>query len=316
LSDHKRSALKYLAVFFAGTILILLQLRAARRLPAGDSRQTIKVGNTTREYILQVPAGLESSNKIPLILVFHGGGGRASSMPRFSGFDILAQDPHNLFIAAYPEALNKSWNDSRRLSPADDVEFIRGLIEKLQNDLPVDPHRVYATGISNGGFFSSRLACDLSDKIAAIASVAATMPTTLSGNCHPARPISVLYLNGTKDPLVPVNGGPVGANLGLHRGECISLADAVNFWTKWDQTATMAQISRIPDKTEDGTHVTKEVYAAGRDGTEVVVYRIEGGGHTWPGGSQYLPKMIVGKVTHQIDGAQEIWGFFRSHRLP
>src|SRR5262249_25082621 len=152
----------------------------------------------------------------------HGGGGHASSMPKFSGFDNLARDPHNLFIVAYPESLNKSWNDSRGLSPADDVAFVRALIDRLEDELPVDPHRIYATGISNGGFFSNRLACDLSDKLAAIASVAATMPTTLPESCHPLRPISVLYMNGTKDPLVPIGGGPIGAKLGLHRGECIS----------------------------------------------------------------------------------------------
>ena len=286
------------------------------KLPAGESKRSIRVGDTTREYILQVPPGLESWEKIPLILVFHGGGGHASSMPKFSGFDALARNPHNLFIAAYPESLNKSWNDSRGLSAADDVAFVRALIDRLESELPIDPHRIYATGISNGGFFSNRLACDLADKIAAIASVAATMPTTLPSNCHPARPISVLYMNGTKDPLVPIDGGPIGDRLGLRRGECISLADAVKFWTQANKTSLQPLSESLPDRLEDGTHVRRDVYPAGEDGTEVVVYTIEGGGHTWPGGSQYLPKMFVGKVSHQIDGTEVIWDFFHSQRLP
>lgn len=313
---QKVSVLKWLSIFFAGVIVILLPIAAARRLPPGISKETIRVGDRTREYLLQVPPGIEKWNKIPLVLVFHGGGGHASSMPKFSGFQRLAENPHNLLIAAYPESLNKSWNDSRGLSPADDVEFIRALIDKLQNELPVDTHRIYATGISNGGFFSNRLACDLSDEIAAIASVAATMPATLPDNCHPSRPIPVLYMNGTKDPLVPINGGPIGANLGLKRGECISLADAVRFWTKRNQAAAIPQVSEIPDKADDGTHVTKETYLARKGGAEVVVYRIDGGGHAWPGGLQYLPKMVIGKASQQIDGAEEIWNFFRGQRLP
>ena len=96
----------------------------------------------------------------------------------------------------------------------------------------------------------------------------------------------------------------------------LSLAEAIAFWTRWNHTATKPQVSEIPDRVDDGTHVTKEVYSGGKDGTEVVVYRVEDGGHTWPGGSQYLPKMLVGKVTHQIDGSQVIWDFLRAQRLP
>src|SRR5215813_13926156 len=226
----------FLAPIFlcAGLALFPMVFAAARRLPAGDSKRKIQVGDATREYALHVPAGISDERRVPLLLVFHGGGGHAWSMPKFTHFDEIADQKD--FVVAYPESLNKSWNDTRGLSPADDVAFIRALIDDLERQLPIDPSRVYATGISNGGFFSNRLACDLSDKIAAIASVAATMPTTLPEQCHPARPISVLYMNGTKDPLVPFNGGAVGANFGLHRGECISLEDAVRFWTKLDHT--------------------------------------------------------------------------------
>ncbi len=308
------SVITWMMIFFAGALVILLPKGPARRLPAGDSKQRIQVGDATREYALHVPANLGDDRKVPLLLVFHGGGGHAWSMPKFTGFDKVADEER--FVVAYPESVNKSWDDTRGLSKADDVGFVSALIGRLAEDLPIDTSRVYATGISNGGFFSNRLACDLSDKIAAIAAVAATMPTTLPENCHPVRPISILYMNGTKDPLVPIGGGAIGANLGLKRGECISLDEAVKFWTKWDRTATAADVTQLADRVEDGTHVQTETYRGGKAGTEIVVYRIEGGGHTWPGGSQYLPKLMIGKVTHQIDGAQEIWKFFRGQRLP
>jgi len=105
------------------------------------------------------------------------------------------------------------------LSPADDIAFVRALILNLDSSLPIDPKAIYATGISNGGFFSNRLACDLSDKIAAIASVAATMPETLLPVCNPSRPISVMYVHGKNDRIVHIEGGAVMRN----RGSALSL---------------------------------------------------------------------------------------------
>lgn len=308
------SILAAVVLLIGGFSFTRLVRSAAQRLPNGDTRESIRVaGDEAREYALHVPQNLPAGERVPLLLVFHGGGGHAWRLPKFTGFDQIADEHH--FIVVYPEAANKSWDDTRGLSKADDVGFVRTLIEHLEKTLPVDSSRVYAAGISNGGFFSNRLACDLSDKIAAIAAVAATMPSTLPENCHPVRPLSVMYMNGTKDPLVPINGGAVGANLGLHRGTCISLADAIRFWTKWDETNSAAKTMDIPNRTNDGTHVRREVYAGGKSGTEVVVYRIEGGGHTWPGGTQYLPKIIVGTVTRQIDGSNEIWDFLEKQRL-
>jgi len=303
-----------LAAVLGFSSIAFLAASRGQPLPAGDTKQSLQVGSVTRDYALHVPSNLPVDAKVPLLLVFHGGGGHAWRMSKFTKFNEVADE--NGFVVVYPEAVNKSWDDTRGLSKADDVGFVRALIEHLEKDFPIDSSRVYATGISNGGFFSNRLACELSDKIAAVAAVAATMPTTLPENCRPARPISVMYMNGTKDPLVPINGGTVGANLGLQRGECISLADAIRFWTKWDGTSRTPEIDQVPDRVDDGTHVKREVYGGGKSGTEIVVYRIEGGGHTWPGGSQYLPKMMVGKASQQIDAAQVIWDFFHSQRMP
>ena len=205
-------------ILLLGTFAVLVHARRA----AGDSEQTIQVGNLTRNYVLHVPEGLPHK-PVPLVLVFHGGGGHASNMPRFTGFDSTA-DAGN-FVVAYPESFNTHWNDTRGLSPADDVAFIRALIAHLESTLNIDPQRIYATGISNGGFFAQRLACDLADRIAAVASVAATMPDTLVPVCKPSRPISVLFIQGTKDPLVHIEGGAVA---GTH-GRNVSLAAATSF---------------------------------------------------------------------------------------
>ena len=231
-------------------------------------------------------------------------------MPRFTRFDDAA-DANN-FIVAYPESFNKSWSDTRGLSPADDIGFIRTLIAHLLKTQNIDPKRIYGTGISNGGFFSQRLACDMTDQFAAVASVAATMPDTLAPVCRPSRPISVMFIHGTKDPIVHIDGGTILRN----RGGNVSLAEASSFWRKWDQTSSKPETEDIPDQAHDGTTVHRDSYRDGKQGTEVVVYTIEGGGHTWPDGVQYLPVLFVGKASKNLDATSVIWEFFAKHQLP
>jgi polyhydroxybutyrate depolymerase len=189
---------------------------------------------------------------------------------------------------------------------------VRALIDELAAKYPVDTRRVYATGISNGGFFSNRLACDLAGRIAAIASVAATMPEKLVPRCKPARPVSVMYLNGDQDPLVPIQGGQVAKRNGL----CVSLSDAAKFWREIDRTSPKPLEENLPQREDDGTSIHKQTWREGQKQTEVVVYTVHGGGHTWPGGSQYLPVVFVGKVSHQLDATSTIWEFLSAHRLP
>jgi polyhydroxybutyrate depolymerase len=278
-------------------------------VPAADTEHHIRVNGTDRLYFLHIPKSLPSGKAAPLILVFHGGGGHAVNMPKFTQFDPLA-DQEGFFVA-YPDSFNKSWNDGRGLSPADDVGFVRVLIEQLQHSYKIDHKRIYAAGISNGGFFSIRLACDLSHKIAAVAAVAATMPEPLVPECKPSAPVSVMFIHGTKDPLVHINGGPIGVR--RDRGSAVSLREAAEFWRNRDRTSPNSVAEEVSQPARDSTQVHREIYGGGRDGTEVIVYIIEGGGHTWPGGSQYLPVFLVGKVSHKLDATQAIWDFFKQH---
>jgi poly(3-hydroxybutyrate) depolymerase len=132
-----------------------------RRVPADDTQEHLNVDGTDRTYFLLIPESLAEGKPGPLVLVFHGGGGHAATMPNFTHFDGLAD--REGFLVAYPESVNKHWNDTRGLSPADDVAFIGILIAELERSRGVDPKRIYATGISKG-FFSQRLACDLTNR--------------------------------------------------------------------------------------------------------------------------------------------------------
>jgi polyhydroxybutyrate depolymerase len=275
-----------------------------------DQQREINVDGTKRTYLLYVPHSAPKDRPLPLLLVFHGGGGHDYNMPRFTGFDEIAEARG--FLVAYPESTNGHWNDGRNLASSDDVGFVRALISELGRSFPVDKSRTYATGISNGGFFSQRLACDLADRITAIASVAATMPEPLVTACHPSRPLSVMFMQGTEDPLVHIEGGAVART----HGRNISLADAARFWIDHNQTTKKPVSSGLPSHDANGTSVHRDIYGEGKQNTEVVVYTIRGGGHTWPGGQQYLPGFLVGKVNHDINASRVIWEFFSRHARP
>jgi polyhydroxybutyrate depolymerase len=230
-------------------------------------------------------------------------------MPKFTRFNDLADEAG--FIVAYPESLNQHWNDGRNLSSADDIGFVRALLADVQRFPGLDPKRIYATGISNGGFFSQRVACELADQVAAVASIAATIPEPLMPGCKPVTPVPVMFIQGTRDPLVPIDGGPIGRN----HGKCIALTAAVDFWRRVNHVSSIPIVTELPDDAHDGTRIHRAVYGQGQHGTEVVVYTIEGGGHTWPGGPQYLPTFLVGKVSHNLNATQVVWDFFSRHRL-
>jgi polyhydroxybutyrate depolymerase len=281
--------------------------REQRKGASVDQKRHITSGGLERSYLLYIPTSVGKDKAVPLVLVFHGGGGHDYNMPRFTRFDELADKEG--FIVAYPESLNTHWNDGRDLSPADDIGFVKALITEVERLHPVDPKRVYAAGISNGGFFSQRIACDLSDMVSAVASVAATLPEPLASNCHPARPISVMFIQGTDDPLVHINGGPVART----HGRNISLDDSVKFWLEKNGASGKPRSSELPSHDTNGTSVNKDVYGGGKEGTEVVVYTIRGGGHTWPGAPQYMPAILVGKTNHDLDATQAIWEFFAPH---
>lgn len=281
----------------------------------GDHAGSIVWDELERTYLIHIPPSYDKNKSMPLVIALHGVGGSAKDMVKH-GFSRLADKEG--FIVIYPEGVKKHWNDgSRGEETVDDVGFISSLINYLIKELNIDPERVYVTGMSNGAMMSYRLACELTEKIAAVATVAGNMPQNLSLSCSPSRPISVLAINNVDDPLMPWEGGDITGPFGsIKLGKVLSVSETVTFWVNHNHCSPSPLISYEPDRDpedEDGTWVRKEVYENGTDGTEVILYAIEGGGHTWPGSDHSLPERIVGKTSKDIDATEVIWNFFKKH---
>ncbi|HLP72673.1 MAG TPA: PHB depolymerase family esterase [Bacteroidales bacterium] len=288
------------------------------------AKRIIDHGGIRRRYRLHLPSSKENG-RIPLVIILHGRGANAESMILLTrkGFNRLAE--RERFIAAYPDAVEMNWNDGRSDEQSndkahreniDDVGFISRLIDDTLVNFNADPSRVYVTGISNGAIMAYRLACELSGRIAAIAPVDGNIPVMLHPECFPAEPVSVLSINNTADPVVPYEGGEVTAKFEkVKLGRLLSVEESIEFWIKRNRCETSAEIYELPDKDpSDGSRVIVNKYANIAEGTEVILYTVEGGGHTWPGGLQYLPARHIGRTCRDFDANEVIWDFFKSHK--
>jgi len=287
---------------------------------AGQSLpKRLEVGGLTRTYRLHVPQSLRSEAPAPLLLAFHGGGGDGVKLERLTGFTSLAQ--RGGFLVVYPDGMYKNWNDGREAGVSrahrenvDDLGFIATLLDALTGEYRIDPARVFSTGISNGAIFSHFLAARLSSRIAAIAPVVGGIADPFHQTFNPDRPVSVLILQGTADPLVPYDGGGI---LKGRRGRIIPTEEAAHRWAQHNGCRQAPVRHNLPDRDPtDSCRVTISTWSGCREGTEVTLYTLEGGGHTWPGRSQYLPAFIIGKVCREIDASAVIWDFFAKHPRP
>jgi polyhydroxybutyrate depolymerase len=294
-----------------GSLALLALLSSGCAAQAGDPEMTLQVGGVTRSYVLHLPTPRPTA-PLPVVLAFHGGGGQGRRMAGLTGLDPLAD--RRGFIVAYPDGIDRHWNDGRSTikRKTDDVGFVAALLDEFERSYKIDRARVYATGISNGAMFSERLGCDLAGRIAAIAPVAGTMPVDIADTCRPSAPVSVLQIGGTADPIMPFDGGAVADFGGLGEGGVV-LSDvrSAALWAGLDRCPAPAAPTVLPPAAEpDGTSVTRTIWAPCAGGARVVQLTIQGGGHTWPDGPQYLPKFIVGPVSHQLDATSAIVDFF------
>ncbi|MDD5237888.1 MAG: PHB depolymerase family esterase [Candidatus Omnitrophica bacterium] len=282
--------------------------------------------NMQRSYGEYVPAeNKEKEGKYPLVIVLHGGGGTGKYMAALTGFNRLAEQEK--FIVVYPDGIERRWNDGRNFQEyksqrenIDDVGFISALIDQLATQYPVDLERVYVTGVSNGAMMTHRLAVDLSTRIAAAAMVDGNIPENYFSKGIPSKPVPIIIMNGTKDQLMPWEGGEIGLEE-KSKGRVVSTEQTVNFWLKHNKCEVPGQMIYKPDRDpNDGTTVRIHSYKNKDNEVMVVLYAIEGGGHTWPGASEDIPqaprgfpKTAIGLTCFDINGTEEIYNFFKQY---
>ena len=303
-----------LAVFALLTTSCAMTGSGVSRVKYELSTHTLTHAGIERTYFLL--NSTENPNPVPLILSLHGGGGDGEQTCALAG-GIQELAEREGFLVACPEGIENNWNDGRvndrnraHFEDIDDVGFLRALIEQLGMTHNVDPDRIYVTGASNGGMMSLRMACEASDVIAAAGAVIASLPADLS--CEPEHPIPVLLMNGTEDPLVPFDGGQVHF-FRRELGEVISTPDTVAFWVAANGCDPTARTERLPDlDPRDGTRVQVDTYSGCDGDVSVVLYTVEGGGHTLPGGTQYVLEFVIGRVSQDLHAGEAIWQFFEA----
>ena len=265
------STLALLAVGLSSPLLAQVLPRPGQ-LTAGS----IDVGGVARTYLLYVPSGYRTGTPLPLVFAFHGGGGFANDMAAASGLT-RQSEPQN-FIAVYPQGIAETWNTEAsdgtfvERSSADDVAFVRALLQRMQLLLSIDPGRVYAAGFSKGGMFAYTVGCRLPGVFAALASVSGPMVTTA---CTPAAPVSVLHIHGTADQNVPFTGGR--GLLTDPRNSWPAAGDGLSAWgrsARCDATAT-ASAGLAPNW-------TCSAFAHCSGGDAVTWCLVQGGAHEWP----------------------------------
>ncbi len=306
-------------------LLILVTGSILLRAGLGDGQKALAKslyhGSLQREYRVYVPQGVVPDRPIPVVFVYHGGSATAWGTMRLVGFNALA-DEHG-FIVVYPQGIGRSWNDGRsngetraHREKVDDVGFFDAMLVDLGKEYALDPKRLFVTGCSNGGMFAHYLAANRADKIAAIAPVVGGITEPFDQQFQPSSAVSVLIVQGTDDPIVPYEGGSIQFPGSKDRGRVIATEKAASFWVASNGCDRTEIKKEIPDKDpKDGCQIDASVWSDGKDRSEVWLFRLVGGGHTWPGGSQYLPRALIGRVCHDID-SETIWSFFQTHPKP
>ncbi len=287
-----------------------------------DFTDYVEVQGIKRSFTYHIPTTYNRSRATPVMLVFAGLKMHGTDMIGATGMNGVSN--RNDFIVVYGEPVGGEWNDGMKNRTVDDVGYVQAVLAKLAKTCNIDSHRVYAAGLSNGGFFCQLLACSIPNQIAAIAVVSSTGMEQALNKSSGDKAIPCVFFLGTEDPLINWGDGK-GKSLGKYAkrlglseidpalmelaryGGFYAVPDLMNFWTNHNHCQGSPSESYEPDKDpHDGMRVKKSVW--GRRGNAVVLYTIEGGGHTWPG-CIFLSKNQ--KCCQDIDTSEIIWQFFR-----
>ena len=323
-----------LALAVIASAIIMMRVQRARAdaefMSAANLRTiALQVDGLERHALIHLPAGDAPPRPLPVVLMFHGNGGTPLAAARETGW--VAKADAEKFIIVFPEGTrpdmtrppkfgsnNPAWNDGSGRFHAGaqniaDVAFIAALLDHLESEFAIDKQRVFATGFSNGASMAFRVGVELSPRLAAIAPVSGALWMTEPAM---ARPVSLLYMTGTADPINPLEGGvpKMASGSGFKDVPDKAKPPVRDNVAKWVKLLGCAAEPTAPESGMEG--VTTLRYGGGRGGSEVWFTTIAGHGHIWPGAKSPLPEFILGKATSRLHATDAVWDFFRSHPMP
>jgi polyhydroxybutyrate depolymerase len=287
-----------------------------------DKKETLYHDGYRRTYYVHLPADYDPAKKYPLVFGLHGGGGKAKAFNRSTNRRLSELADEEDFIVVYPQGVKKSWNDNKNREPngaarklnIDDVGFFRKLIEKLENEYSIDSRYIFSCGISNGGLMSLTLAAELPEKIRVIGMVASNFGEIQASQMSEATPFSVMIIHGTEDPIFPYDEGNVTI-FKQNRGKVLGVNQSIGFanYLNGSDAKVIREELPNPNKTDNCTATHYKYINTYNPESKVELIKVIGGGHTWPGGFQYLPKKLIGEVSKDFNAADKLWEFFESH---
>ncbi|MEO1654144.1 MAG: T9SS type A sorting domain-containing protein [Bacteroidota bacterium] len=283
-------------------------------------RDSLLFQNRQRQYIVHLPPAYNDQEPLALVIVLHGGSGNLNSVQNFTNMNPVSNA--NRFLVLYPQGFGPSgmggftWADGRGTSAdklgIDDVGFINHLLDQVIQDFAVDESRIYLCGFSNGGFLTQKIACQMNERLAAIASLGSSQGVDQILSCNPERPLPTLILTGTADPLVPYEGGPMEGDV----PDVISSRELLDFWIQNNACRNELDSLNLPDTdTTDNSNVSVFEWDQCDCEAKVKHLRINGGGHTWPGVELENVEVIGGETNEDIQASVELWKFFRDFQL-
>lgn len=256
----------------------------------------------TRNYKVYLPVNFNPFGTYSLVINMHGYTSTAAAQEAYTDFNVIA-DSANI-IVVYPDGISNSWNSgwsSPYHSGVNDVGFISALIDTMLLNYPINSCKVYAIGMSNGGFMSHRLACELENKIAAIAGVTGMLADSVAFYCQTTRTVPIMQIQGNNDPVVNFNGSAFAYR---------SYNDMITWWYNHNGCISSPTIFNYPNiNLIDNSTAELSIFNNCNGNSKIYALKILNGGHTWPGGSVDIPSN--GNTNRDIHGSNEIWKFLR-----
>lgn len=297
-------------------ILALLAFIAGPAWAGTLTRESIKHGGLTRTYEVYVPSG--STRGLPVIFGLHGGGVAGGQFRRYTQRRLERLADRRGFLVVYPDSFDGHWNagysNGRRAERegVDDVAFLGATADRMVLERGADPKRLYAVGISDGAFMIHRLACEDSPRWAAVAALAGAIGVEAAAACRPARPVPILLVNGTGDPFVHWEERYVRL-IAEKIGTRLTVPETVARWVGMNACPKTPRRSDLRDTDpDDGTRWSLTAWGPCKAGSEVLLYKVEGGGHTWPNGKK-VSANVIGRTSRDVNFEPLLWSFFARH---